>query len=801
MNDILAGLNDVQQHAVTTTEGPLLILAGAGSGKTRVLTHRVAYLIDELGVSPYSIMAVTFTNKAAGEMKERIQNLVGPGAENIWVSTFHSSCVRILRRFIDQLGYDRNFVIYDTDDQKTLMKEIIKSMNLDPKRYKERTFMSVISHAKDELIGPDAFEKDAHGDKEQLIYAKAYREYQKRLKDCNALDFDDLLVKTVELFRCFPDTLDYYRRRFRYIMVDEYQDTNTAQFEFIRLLAVFTNAYGEEEHNLCVVGDDDQSIYKFRGANIRNILDFEDNYPEAEVIRLEQNYRSTKSILDVANNVIRNNIARKSKSLWTENEEGKPVSYTLYASDREEAEEVVRKIYSEVRNGAEYKDYAILYRTNAQSRIFEERFVNLNVPYRIVGSVNFYQRKEIKDILAYLRTIDNGRDDISVKRILNVPKRGIGSTTVEKVAAYAAEHEISFYEALTRSAMIEGISRARNGIEDFVSFIEAMKSRLFEGLELSGLIDEVLEGVNYESYLLDEDEPSKVEERMENIGELVSKLAEYEANAEETAEPPTLSGFLEEVALVGDIDSYSEENDVVVLMTIHSAKGLEFKNVFMVGMEENIFPGFMTLNSEHPDEDMEEERRLCYVGITRAQERLYLSAAYQRMTNGNIAFNKPSRFIKEIPRGLISMNDALGRGKTVGGSKRFEDEGIKSSRKPGFGKSIDELPGFKKSSAFSDTAAFGAAESHSRAYRNQDAGRYTGNVRLNDNPYAKSAAAASSILSEELGYTVGDSVKHIKFGVGTVKDIVKGGKDYEVTVDFPAGTKKMLASFAKLIKV
>lgn len=799
MNDILTGLNDMQRRAVETTEGPLLILAGAGSGKTRVLTHRVAYLINECNVSPYNIMAVTFTNKAASEMKERISNIVGPGAESIWVSTFHSSCVKILRRFIDQLGYDRNFVIYDSDDQKTLMRDIIKSKDLDPKRYKEKSILSVISHSKDELITADRFEAAAGGDKEQKLLAGLYREYQKRLFDCNALDFDDLLVKTVQLFNEFPETLEYYRKRFRYIMVDEYQDTNTAQFEFLRLLAEYTGPDGKTEHNLCVVGDDDQSIYKFRGANIQNILGFEEVYPEATVIRLEQNYRSTKSILEVANNVISNNRARKRKTLWTDNEDGKPVAFTLYPDDREEATDVVRRIYDEVRDGGEYRDYAILYRTNAQSRSFEERLIAKNIPYRVIGSVNFYQRKEIKDILAYLRVIDSGRDDISAKRILNIPKRGIGAASIDRITGYAAEHDMSFYEALKHFESIPGIARSKAGIEKFVSFIEYMRSCLLNGMGLSEIIDEITEGIGYYDYLADEDEPDKVDERKENIGELVSKITEYEAEAEEGTEPPTLSGFLEEVALVGDIDNYSEDSDIVVLMTIHSAKGLEFKNVFMVGMEEGIFPGYMAINAEYPDEEIQEERRLCYVGITRAEKKLYLSAAYQRMMHGDFQFNKPSRFIDEIPRGLISKCDMLGRAKTVGGQERF-NKTIKTGG-PGFGKSIDQLFA-QKSPKYTEMDKEINDNTHSRAYREHDAGRYTGTVKLNSNPYAKKdERTAPSSGGSGLGYGVGDSVKHIKFGIGTVKDIAKGSSDYEVTVDFPSGTKRMLASFAKLTRI
>lgn len=797
MNYILDGLNDKQAEAVQYVTGPLLILAGAGSGKTRVLTHRVAYLISECNVSPYNILAVTFTNKAAGELKERIADIVGPGSEAVWASTFHSTCVKILRRFIEKLDFDRNFVIYDRDDQKSLMKDIIKSMNLDPKRYKDKTFLNAISSAKDELIDPDRFLEEAGGDPDYILYGKAYKEYQKRLKSNNALDFDDLIFKTVELFRISPETLEYYRRRFRYILVDEYQDTNTAQFELIRLLAEYTNEYGEIEHNLCVVGDDDQSIYKFRGANIKNILDFEDNYPEAKVIRLEQNYRSTKNILDTANEVIRNNRFRKSKTLWTDNGQGTPVTFTTYPSDRDEAQDIVNTIYSEVREGnAEYRDFAILYRTNAQSRSFEERLVLRNIPYRIIGSINFYQRKEIKDMLAYLRVIAAQSDDISVKRILNIPKRSIGATSIEKLSLYAASNEISLYEAILRATRDPFLSKSMNlgrslsGLTSFAALIEGFRNQVDKAPSLADFLKDLIETIDYYSFLEDDDSDEKFEERKENIDELINKLVQYEAQSEMEGEPGTLAGFLEEVALVGDIDSYSEETDMVVLMTIHSAKGLEFNNVFLAGMEENIFPSALSINSDDPEEEIAEERRLCYVGITRAKKNLYLSAATTRMMHGNIAFNAVSRFIREIPRHLLSKKGETGRSNTLSGNtafKSFMERSRTNSNTSGYlnmGNNNQE-----------------SNDEHSRAFREKDAGFRKGNVKLNDNPYAtlpeKGIAPAAS-SKNDLGYSVGDKVKHIKFGVGKVTKIEKGEKDFEVTVDFPAGTKKMLASFAKL---
>ena len=790
MNDIFEELNDMQRQAVECTEGPLLILAGAGSGKTRVLTYRVAYLISECNVSPYNILAVTFTNKAANELKERIGRIVGPGSEAVWASTFHSTCVKILRRFIEKLGFSRDFVIYDRDDQKSLMKDIIKNMNLDPKKYKDKTFLNVISSAKDELIGPQIFLEKAGPDPDNVLYARAYDEYQKRLMANNALDFDDLIFMTVRLFRESPETLEYYRRRFRYIMVDEYQDTNTAQFELIRLLAEYTDEYGYTVHNLCVVGDDDQSIYKFRGANIRNILDFEENYPEATVIRLEQNYRSTKSILDTANEVILNNYGRKSKKLWTDNEQGAPVSYTAYPSDKDEADGIISQIYNEAKNGlSSYKDYAILYRTNAQSRIFEERLVMRGIPYRIIGSINFYQRKEIKDILAYLRVLSGSSDEISLRRIINIPKRGVGTTSLDKITAYAVENDINLYDALSKISKSEVLSRqlkvgrSLSGIKDFINLIESYRTYTNSADSLVGFVGELLDSIGYYDYLSDEDDDIKLEDRKENIDELLNKLADYENEAETGEEPPSLSGFLEEVALVGDIDSYSEDSDMVVLMTIHSAKGLEFENVFLVGMEENIFPSSMSINSDNPEDEIEEERRLCYVGITRAKKNLYLSSAITRMMHGNITFNAQSRFIREIPRHLLSVKGTVGRSNTISGNIGVTN--------------------IMSSNTFRRPPMNNTEENHSRAFREKDAGHHNGKVTLNDNPYISMPfKGINQTVSNagDLGYNVGDRVKHIKFGTGTVTNIIKGEKDFEVTVDFPAGTKKMLASFAKLKK-
>ena len=545
--DILKGLNPEQEAAVRHNKGPLLILAGAGSGKTRVLTHRIAYLIDECDVNPWNILAITFTNKAAKEMRERVDNIVGYGSENIWVSTFHSTCVRILRRYIEAIGYEKSFTIYDADDQKTLMKDICKYLNIDTKFVKERTLLSVISHAKDELITPEVFMRNAQGNFNEERYAKVYMEYQKRLKANNALDFDDLIFKTIELFETNPDILHYYQNRFKYIMVDEYQDTNTAQFKLISLLASTENEYGETEHNLCVVGDDDQSIYKFRGANIYNILNFEKEYPDTRVIKLEQNYRSTKNILKAANEVISHNIERKSKSLWTDNEEGDPIFFTQFENEYEEADAIVGDIAEKTQNEtAQYNDCAILYRTNAQSRIFEEKLVRQNIPYKIVGAVNFYARKEIKDLLAYLKTIDNGLDDIAVKRIINVPRRGIGLTTIDRVTEYAIQNNISFYKALLQASNIPGIGRGVSKIESFVGLIEVLKGKLNSpDYSLEDLINEIIEATGYVKELEDED-TVEANSRIENIEELINKIISFEKNAEEE---PTLSAFLEEVAL------------------------------------------------------------------------------------------------------------------------------------------------------------------------------------------------------------------------------------------------------------
>ena len=795
MNDLLEQLNEMQQQAVLHDTGPLLILAGAGSGKTRVLTHRVAYLIRERNVNPYQIIALTFTNKAAQEMKDRVAAIVGDGAESVWVSTFHSSCVRFLRRFIDTIGYDRSFTIYDTDDSKTLMKEVFKYLDIDSKRLKEKAVLSAISHAKDELIGPEEYARNISGDDyiAQKV-AQCYAEYQKRLKANNALDFDDLIFKTVELFDSNPDALDYYRRRFRYIMVDEYQDTNHAQFVLISMMAHYVNDEGRVEHNLCVVGDDDQSIYGFRGADIRNILDFEDIYPDSVVIRLEQNYRSTGNILAAANGVIHNNVDRKDKTLWTANPAGDTAEVVCYENDNDEAAGVVGEIASAVSgSGRSYRDFAILYRTNAQSRAFEERLIYRNIPYRIIGGQNYYQRKEIKDMIAYLKVIDSGIDSLAVKRVINVPKRGIGLASIDRIDGYATENGISFYEAMKRIEYIPGISRAKQQIFGFVSMIEVLRSKIADGYPLADIIDEILEATQYIDYLAEDDDDAKVAERIENINELISRIASFEDEKEAAGEPATLRDFLDEISLVADVDGYKEDSDIVVLMTIHSAKGLEFPYVFLVGMEEGLFPSYMSISAQDPGPEIEEERRLCYVGITRAQEHLQISYCKQRMMRGEIQFNRPSRFIGELPRNIIriSGNQKPARLSAGGGIGRRGAQGGTSGSS---GTVIPGIGGFGTQAH--GTGGFGA-QAHGTG-DNKSASDF-----LRTNPYAEKhylpPAGASAVA--ELGFGIGDTVRHGKFGEGRVTNIVKGGKDYEVTVDFVTGTKKMLASFAKLEKV
>ena len=780
-------LNPMQREAVFTTEGPLLVLAGAGSGKTRALTHRVAYLIEEKGVKPWNILAITFTNKAAGEMRDRVNSLVEYGADSVWVSTFHSLCVRILRRFIENLGYTTDFSIYDSDDTKTLMKQIFKDLEVNQKVLKERGVLGVISSAKNEMISPEEFllSAKADGDSRLQRIGELYMEYQKRLKKNNALDFDDLLVKTVELFQAKQEVLEYYQDRFRYIMVDEYQDTNTVQFKLVSLLAA-------KYRNICVVGDDDQSIYRFRGANIKNILSFEETFPGAKVIKLEQNYRSTKMILDSANEVIKNNAGRKDKTLWTENEVGERPVFREFGSSFDEAEWVVRDI---VKKGGPWKDYAILYRTNAQSRLFEEKCIAYNLPYRLVGGVNFYQRKEIKDILCYLKTIANGRDDLAVQRIINVPKRGIGAMSVARVNMFAMENDMSFYEALERVQAVPGIGKAALKIGVFTDQIGEFRKMLREEKTIKDVIEAVLEKTGYREELKEEGEV-EAESRLENIEELINKAVSYWESADE----PSLSEFLEEVALVADIDSMDESEDRIILMTLHSAKGLEFPYVYLVGMEDGLFPSMMSL-MEGP-EALEEERRLCYVGITRAEKRLTLTAAKSRMVKGEMQYARTSRFINEIPDVCLERPDQddskSGWRKTADAYKDLAEEA--------------GLPWAKSADAS------GKAEGgHSGRFKDRPSGVSLFGQKSDayKSPYAsKTSGTPSSTPAfgkaftvekpKNLDYSEGDRVHHMRFGDGTVKAITDGGKDFEVTVEFDretVGTRKMFASFAKLKKI
>ncbi len=948
--NIYDSLNPEQKKAVMHQYGPLLLLAGAGSGKTRVLTHRIAKLIDD-GVAPYHILALTFTNKAAKEMRDRVDNLIDFGSEDIWVGTFHSVCGKILRRSISNLGYDNTFTIYDTDDQRVLMKEVLKYLELDPKKFKERAVLSAISSAKNALLTPEAYQKAVKGDFLREKYALAYIEYQKRLFSNNALDFDDMIFRTIDLFQQCPEELKKYQQRFQYIHVDEYQDTNYAQFQLIRMLAPTEMEDGTSLNNLCVVGDDDQSIYKFRGADIYNILNFEQQFPETTVIKLEQNYRSTKNILAAANGVIRNNSQRKEKVLWTEHEEGEPIHYCQLDTDFNEADYIVSDIEKTVAENAQYQDIAILYRTNAQSRLFEEKLVRSNIPYKLIGGINFYQRREIKDLLCYLKTIDNGKDDLAVKRIINVPKRGIGQTTIDRVSDYAVRSGISFYEALHHAADIPGIGRALGKLEGFVAMIETLRQKArhayadpadeetsrLPSADLTDrrshenshsvrkaasteytfreLLDDILEVTGYAQDLKAEGDP-QAEARLENIEELKNKLAFYEQNAEDI---PTLSAFLEEVSLVADIDSMEDSNNVVVLMTLHSAKGLEFPYVYLAGMEDGIFPGYLCISSDDPLE-IEEERRLCYVGITRAMKRLTLTGARQRMQHGETQFNKPSRFLREIPRYLIKEEAGPLQSRFFPAARFAPEElpavDLYADITPSFDE--DSVPWEKTSRLLSadltgrrshenshfvrkaapekmETSRLLSADltdrrSHENShfvrkaapepviefqdysqkprgmspaeFMKQNAGNQSASLRgftagqrvsrqaketsrlpsadltgrrshenshsvrkaaPGDDPFAgnpliqKGASSLSSyrgntapirkgttdFLSQPPEYAVGDQVKHIKFGTGTVMNLIKGPKDYQVTVDFgePAGIKKMMAGFAKLQKI
>lgn len=835
-------LNDMQKEAAMTTEGPVLILAGAGSGKTRVLTHRIAYLIEECGVDPWNIMAITFTNKAAGEMRERVNDMVGFGAESIWVSTFHSSCVRILRRYAERIGYDNSFTIYDTDDSKSVMKDICKRLQIDTKQLKERTILGAISSAKNEGILVDEYEMNAMGDFNKMRIAKAYREYQKVLKNNNAMDFDDLLVNAVELLKISQEVLQNYQNRFRYIMVDEYQDTNSIQFEFIKLLA-------SANHNLCVVGDDDQSIYKFRGANIRNILDFEKVFPEAKVVKLEQNYRSTQNVLDAANAVISHNRGRKEKALWTDKGGGNRLHFRQFDYALEEAEYIAYDVAGKKREGVcDYKDCAVLYRTNAQARVLEEQFVHAGIPYNIVGGVNFYGRKEIKDLLAYLKTIDNGLDDLAVKRIINVPKRGIGATTITRIQEYADGRGIGFYEAMEEADNIMSIGRSAAKLQPFVTMIQVFRAKA-KTYSLSELLKDVIEVTGYVNQLeADTDEEAKA--RIENIDELISKVVSFEEEHEEA----TLSEFLAEVALVADIDNVDSDKNKVLLMTLHSAKGLEFPHVYLAGMEDGVFPSYMSI-MDNDSEEIEEERRLAYVGITRAKEDLTLTAAKARMIRGETQYNPVSRFLKEIPGELLDNKVPSGKSRDY---VEYEDDsyersifkkkpydmisaysgrspyGQKSGQSYGAGQGNNSGQEYDNSRGYNRISMAGSGlsddvfdkpkpvQTGGRAVTGGAAGGYHAVTRpkavlkpketkAEVKPFiakgtamfgAKGITKGMQVPGEKPDYDIGDRVSHIKFGEGTVKNLEKGTKDYQVTVEFDQyGQKILFAAFAKLQKI
>ena len=832
---IYDSLNEQQKKGVFTTQGPVLILAGAGSGKTSVLTRRIAYLIENTGVNPWNIMAITFTNKAAGEMRQRVDDIVGYGSESIWVATFHSTCVRILRRHIDRLGYDTSFTIYDTDDQKSVMKEVCKKLDIDTKQLKEKTILGAISSAKDNLISPLDYEMSAMGDFNKRKIAIAYKEYQMLLKKNNALDFDDIIVKTVELFKACPEVLENYQNRFLYIMVDEYQDTNTAQFELIRLLA-------QRNRNLCVVGDDDQSIYKFRGANIRNILDFEKVYPDAEVIKLEQNYRSTQNILDAANNVIHNNIGRKDKALWTDRGSGNRIHFRPFDNAYDEAEYIASDIKSKKYQGtSDYGQCAVLYRTNAQSRLLEESFISEGIPYDVVGGVNFYARKEIKDLLAYLKTIDNGKDDLAVKRIINVPRRGIGAASVNKVQDFADHMGISFFEAMQRIDEITSIGKAGEKLRNFALMIMMFRTKLQHGT-LEDLITDVIETTQYTKEL-EESDDDDAEDRLQNIDELISKVVSFEQEREELGEEASLSAFLEEVALVADIDGVDKDDNKVLLMTLHSAKGLEFSQVYLAGMEDGVFPSYMTITSDDPTE-IEEERRLAYVGITRAKDDLTITYAKQRMLRGETQYNPISRFIKEIPENL--MDNKLPVPKRWGYDDYEEDSRERShfKTKPFAGSGFNTV--YQKPVLSDDVfdkprnnweAAEQAVKRNNWEMPTAKATVKTATVPSNKTPVMKQQQPkdiASILVSRPkavikkketpaankpyiaksldgltkgmpttqggLSYGVGDRVRHIKYGDGTVQKVENDVRDYKITVAFDgAGQKIMYAAIAKNI--
>lgn len=730
---LLSGLNPEQQEAVKTTDGPLLIMAGAGSGKTRVLTHRVAYLMVEKGINPYNILAITFTNKAAREMKDRIGKIMGGVAEEVWISTFHSMCVRILRRDIDRIGINRNFTILDPTDQQSVIKGILKDKNIDPKKFEPRAILGTISSAKNELVTPEEYSKLVGGYYEQVV-SDVYEEYQRRLRKNQALDFDDLIMMTIHLFQRVPESLEYYQRKFQYIHVDEYQDTNKAQYMLVKMLA-------SRFQNICVVGDSDQSIYRWRGADIANILSFEKDYPRAKVIMLEQNYRSTKRILHAANEVIKNNANRKPKKLWTENVEGQKISYYRADSEQSEAQFVAGKIKEMVDSGErKLSDIAILYRTNAQSRVMEEVLLKSNIDYHIVGGIKFYDRKEIKDILAYLRLVANPDDDISLQRVINVPKRGIGSTSFDKIARYAADNDISIYTALKEIDFIGLSPKIAKAAYEFYELIKNY-TQMQDYLSITELVDEILDKSGYRE-MLQAEKSLEAQSRLENIDEFLSVTK----NFEEGSEDKSLVAFLTDLALVADIDRLDEKeednNDAIVLMTLHSAKGLEFPVVFLIGLEEGVFPHSRSLMEEA---EMEEERRLAYVGITRAEQDLFITNAAMRTLFGRTNMNPVSRFINEIPEDLLDVLHKEVKQK----ANPFGSQPIKSVSRP------------------------------------------------------VARPIPSSTGANELEWKVGDKAEHKKWGIGTVVSVKGKDKSIELDIAFPSpiGIKRLLAEFAPIQKV
>ncbi|URN96150.1 MAG: DNA helicase PcrA [Candidatus Pristimantibacillus lignocellulolyticus] len=771
IDDAVQKLNAPQREAVKATEGPLLIMAGAGSGKTRVLTHRIAYLIEKNRVAPWSILAITFTNKAAREMQERVSALVGASGRDIWVSTFHSMCVRILRKDIDRIGFSSNFSILDSTDQLSVIRSCMKDENIDVKKVEPKSVQATISSAKNELISPEAYENKA-GDYFQNIVAKIYKMYQKRLKNNNSLDFDDLIMKTIQLFKEEPEALKFYQNKFRYIHVDEYQDTNRAQYMLCRMLA-------DQHHNICVVGDSDQSIYRWRGADISNILNFEDDYPEAKTIMLEQNYRSTANILNAANAVIALNSGRKAKNLWTDQGEGNKISVYFAESDREEGYFVTGVIQNNMAKNRKYSDHAILYRTNAQSRLIEETLIKSEIPYQIVGGIKFYDRKEIKDILAYLRLISNPDDDISLVRIINVPKRGIGDTTVAKLAAAATAQGTSIYRVLSNIDLVDVKGKTREQLISFYNMISKLSAAVDE-LTVTELTEKVLEMSEYKLELQRENTIESTT-RVENIEEFLSVTMDFEQRNDDR----TLVAFLTDLALIADIDSMNDDEeekeksqDTVILMTMHSAKGLEFPVVFIVGMEETVFPHSRALTD---NDELEEERRLAYVGITRAEQQLYLSSAKMRTLFGRTAFNMPSRFLKEIPeevREIVSPNG--GNTRSIGGG----------------------YTGGARTSTGSQQSGFGFGSSRSQGSSISTGGRSTVTV-TSGLEAAKKAASSQSDQSGPVSYSAGDRVAHGKWGEGTVVSVKGKDNDMELQIAFPApvGIKKLLASFAPIRKV